>query len=58
MLNFDYLCHYLTNLTLKCFIKNKHFSFEFLQHQLIQLPNLKYLRIVLICQLDAIDGNK
>ncbi|CAF4205286.1 unnamed protein product [Rotaria sordida] len=53
--NFDYLSHCLTNLTLICLI-NKTFSFEFIQHYLIQLLNLKSLTIII--KLDLIDSKQ
>ncbi|CAF1384106.1 unnamed protein product [Rotaria sordida] len=55
ILNFDYLSHCLTNLTLICLI-NKTFSFEFIQYYLIQLLNLKSLTIII--KLDLIDGKQ
>ncbi|CAF3824580.1 unnamed protein product [Rotaria sp. Silwood1] len=55
VLNFDYLSHCLTNLTLTCLI-NKTFSFEFIQHYLIKLVNLESLTIAI--KLDLIDGKQ
>jgi hypothetical protein len=43
ILNFHYLSHYLTNLSLKCFIKKNHFSFEFLRQTQIVKFNFKFI---------------
>ncbi|CAF4324406.1 unnamed protein product, partial [Rotaria sordida] len=56
ILNFDYLSHCLTNLTLICLITKTYFSFELIQYYLIKLLNLKSLTIIIT--LDLIDGKQ
>ncbi|CAF4290946.1 unnamed protein product, partial [Rotaria sp. Silwood2] len=56
ILNFDYLSHCLTDLTLICLINKTYFSLELIQYYLIKLSNLKSLTIVIT--LDLIDGKQ
>ncbi|CAF1340054.1 unnamed protein product [Rotaria sordida] len=52
--DFDYLSHYLTNLTLIYLINKVDFSHKLIQNYLMKLSNLKYLTLSIA--LDLIDG--